>query len=595
DRRRELDFWRDTVTVDEPPLGDRPFDPARDTNATVATVATALPTAVTETLLTTVPAAFHGTVDHALLTALALAVTAWRRGRGDTGTVVLLNVEGHGRDTDAVPGADLAATVGWFTTIHPLRLDLTGIDLDDAFAAGPAAGRAVKTVKEHLAAVPDHGIGYGLLRYLHPDTAAALAPGATPQISFNYLGRPTAGADTTADTPWLPIPGFDRGGAQSPDMAAAAVVDINAVTVDTPDGPTLHVHFSYPTGLLDRGAVTALSHRFTDAATALARHIRHPQAGGLTPTDLPLVRLDQDDIDGLEQRYGPLETVWPTAPLQTGLLFHALLAGPDPDAYIVQLVLDTRGTVEVPRLRRAMALLLERHPNLRAAFTAHPEHGYLQVVPSHVDVPFTVADTTDDPDPQAAATRLLDTDRRTRFDTATAPLLRVTVVHTAPDRHLLALTNHHLLLDGWSTPVLLRELLVLYATDGDTTVLDRPRSYGTFLTWLTARDTAASLAAYRHALAGIDEPTLLAPEHRPERSAGISEDLDLDLGAELSARLDAVAAARGVTVNTLVQTAWGLVLGALTGRTDVVFGATVSGRPPQLPGVETMIGLFINT
>ncbi|MBS9371963.1 non-ribosomal peptide synthase/polyketide synthase [Rhodococcus sp. B50] len=592
-RRTELDFWRGVLDGPNPPLGHRAFDPARDTNATVTTLATALPTAVTEALLTAVPTAFHGAVDHGLLTALALAVAAWRRDRGHDPTSLLLNLEGHGRDSTAAAGADLSGTVGWFTTIHPLRLDLTGIDLDDALAAGPAAGRAVKTVKEHLAAVPDHGTGFGLLRYLDADTAARLADAPVPQISFNYLGRPTAGI-TDTDTAWLPIDGFPHGGAQSPDMPAAAVLDINAVTTDTPTGPVLEVHWSYPAGLLDAADVTALAGHFATAATALTRHTRSPHAGGLTPSDLPLVHVHQDVIERLEQRYGRLDTVWPTAPLQTGLLFHALLAGDRPDAYIVQLVLDLRGEVDASRLRRALQLLLDRHPALRAAFPAAGD-GHVQVVPTHVEVPFTVADTSDDPDPDDAATQLLALDRRTRFDTETAPLLRATVVHTGPGRHLLAVTNHHLLLDGWSTPVLIRELLVLYATDGDLRALPPAPHYGSYLSWLADRDPNTSLDAYRRALAGVEEPTLLAPHHRPGTTAGISEDLDLELDTALSVRLHDTATARGITVNTLVQTAWGVVLGALTGRTDVVFGATVSGRPPQVPGIEAMVGLFINT
>ncbi|MEE2061899.1 amino acid adenylation domain-containing protein [Rhodococcus artemisiae] len=594
-RRAELGFWRRTVDVVEPPVGDRPFDPALDVNDTVATVESVLPTSVTEALLTTVPDRFHGSVEHGLLTAFALAVTAWRRDRGQRQDEVLLNVEGHGRETTAADGADLSGTVGWFTTIHPLRLDLAGLDVDDALAGGPAAGRAIKAVKEHLAAVPDHGVGFGLLRYLAGDTATELAALATPQLSFNYLGRPTVGTDTAADVPWLPIGEFGRGGTQSPDMPAAAVIDLNAVTVDGPDGPVLRTFWSFPTGLLDDTDITALAARFTAAATALARHARTPHAGGLTPSDLPLVQLDQPTLEHLEDRYGPLETVWPTAPLQTGLLFHALLAGEDPDAYVVQLVLDVTGRLDPARLRRALQSLLARHPNLRVAFTGDGADGYVQVVPTHTEVPFTVADTSDDPDPDAAATRLLDTDRTTRFDTAAAPLLRVTVVHIAPDRHRIALTNHHLLLDGWSTPVLIRELLVLYATDNDTSILERPQSFGTYLAWLADRDPDASLGAYLRTLAGVDQPTLLAPQHRTGATGGVSEDLDIEVSADLSARIDAVAAARGVTVNTVVQVAWGLVLGALTGRSDVVFGATVSGRPPQVAGIETMVGLFINT
>ncbi|WP_235194106.1 non-ribosomal peptide synthase/polyketide synthase [Rhodococcus aetherivorans] len=600
DRVAELDRWTAILDGDDPLLGDRPLDPVVDTNATVRTVSTDLPADVTAALLTAVPGAFHGTVNDGLLTALALAVTAWRRDHGTDVDDVLVGLEGHGRETAVAPGADLSHTVGWFTTIHPVRLDLSGVDLPDALRGGDAAGAAIKAVKEQLAAVPDHGLGFGLLRYLNAGTAVRLRTRPAPQISFNYLGRLTP-ALTEADTPWLPVDAFDRGGAQSPDMPAAAAVDINAVTVSTPDGPVLRATFSYPQHLLADADVVALTDRWAAAAAALARHARDPHAGGLTPSDVPLVALDQPTLDRLERHYRAaghdtgLATVWPVAPLQAGLLFHALLSAQSADAYVVQLVLDLHGTVDPDRLRRAAQLLLDRHPNLRAAFADDGSGGFVQVVPARVELPWTVLDLTglDDPDRQAA--RLLDEDRRTRFDTAVAPLLRATLVRVAADRYRLALTNHHILLDGWSTPLLVKDLLLLYATDGDTAALDRPRSYGDYLQWLAGQDPDTAADAWAHTLAGLDEPTLLAPAHRPGRTAAVSQDLDLDLPSGLAARLDAVATDRGVTVNTVVQTAWALVLGALTGRHDVVFGATVSGRPPQVAGIESMVGLFINT
>ncbi|MFZ2527195.1 MAG: amino acid adenylation domain-containing protein [Rhodococcus sp. (in: high G+C Gram-positive bacteria)] len=359
----------------------------------------------------------------------------------------------------------------------------------------------------------------------------------------------------------------------------------------------LRAHWSFPAGLLDTATVTALTAAWTRAATALADHVRDPHAGGMTPSDLPLVHLDQSTVDRLEQRYGPLETVWPPAPLQTGLLFHALLAGQAAaaDAYVVQLCFDLRGTVDPDRLRRATVIMLDRYPNLRAAFTGDGTGGFVQVIPAHVELPWTVLDVAGHDDPDGDADRILATDRHTRFDIAAAPLLRGTVIRTGADRYRLALTNHHILLDGWSTPLLVKELLLLYATDGDTTALERPHSYGDYLTWLAGLNTSDSLDTWTRALAGVEDATLLVPEHRTGTADTVSEDLLVDLPADLAARLDAVAAHRGITVNTLVQTAWGLVLGALTGRTDVVFGATVSGRPPQVPGVESMVGLFINT
>ncbi|WP_236581305.1 condensation domain-containing protein, partial [Rhodococcus sp. T7] len=189
DRAPELPLWLGILDGPDPLLGSRPLDPTLDTVDTTGTVTVTASPEVTEALLGDIPRRFHGTVDDALLTALALAVSTFRRRRGHPTDSTLIGVEGHGRDNTLIPGADLSRTVGWFTTLHPVRLDLTGIDLDDALTGGPAAGTALKTVKEQLRTIPDHGAGYGQLRYLDPHTADRLRDLPDPQISFNYLGR----------------------------------------------------------------------------------------------------------------------------------------------------------------------------------------------------------------------------------------------------------------------------------------------------------------------------------------------------------------------------------------------------------------------
>ncbi|WP_157513998.1 non-ribosomal peptide synthetase, partial [Nocardia concava] len=187
----ELPLWREIVEGPAPAFGDRRFDPRRDLAANAVHTRVELDERDTAAILTAIPDRYRARVADALLTALALAVLRWRSRRGEDERSVLLRLEGHGRDQDAVPGTDLSRTVGWFTAIAPARLDLTGVDLDDAFGGGPAMGIAIKTVKEQLRALPRNGFGYGLLRYLNRDTAAALPPGEPGEISFNYFGHIT--------------------------------------------------------------------------------------------------------------------------------------------------------------------------------------------------------------------------------------------------------------------------------------------------------------------------------------------------------------------------------------------------------------------
>uniref|UniRef100_UPI0012DF3936 non-ribosomal peptide synthetase n=1 Tax=Rhodococcus sp. UNC363MFTsu5.1 TaxID=1449069 RepID=UPI0012DF3936 len=599
-RMAELGHWRAVTAESEAPLGSRPLDPAVDTMDTVESITAELPADTTEALLTAVPAKFRGGAQDGLLAALALAVARWRRARGQEGTSAGITLEGHGREEQVIPGADLSRTVGWFTSVYPVRLDLAGIDLDDAFAAGPGAGAAVKAVKEQLLSVPDNGIGYGLLRYLNPTTAAELGSAAEPQITFNYLGR--FGTDEMSDEirslGWIPVTdGGSLGGATDPAMAAASALDVNASVLA---GGGLSMTLSYPRGVLTRGEVSELAELWREALTAIARHARSEESGGLTPSDVPLVELTQAQIDGFERRYPGLEDIWSLSPLQHGLLFHALLAEGVPgvlDVYTAQFSLNFAGTFDADRLGRAADRLLVRYPNLRAGFVVDEASGSLQVVTAPSRVPVTVHEVgaLDESARDAERRRILGADQAAGFDMAAPPLLRLTVLRAGDESWQLLVTNHHVILDGWSTPLVIRELLTLYALGGDDAVLPRPRSYRDYLDWLSRQDRDESLRIWGEALAGIDGPTLLAPEVAGAAHAAAPGKIELALSAEQTARAQALAGELGVTLNTLVQSAWALVLGMLSGRGTVVFGATVSGRPAALAGVEEMAGLFINT
>ncbi|MFF2552775.1 amino acid adenylation domain-containing protein [Nocardia sp. NPDC058058] len=310
----------------------------------------------------------------------------------------------------------------------------------------------------------------------------------------------------------------------------------------------------------------------------------------------PLVRLDPDALDRLRQRYPTMSDVWPLTPLQSGMLFHAQLAESSVDAYMTQFSVDLGGAIDIDRLHTIAQAVLDRHVNLRVVF-AQDEHGDpIQVVLDDVEVPWRYLDLGDSEpyEPAAKTDWLMAADIAGHFDMAAGPLLRFTLVRTAPERYRVWVTSHHILLDGWSMPLLMQDMFTLYAHGGDTGELPRPRSYRDYLAWLATQDQQAARAAWRTALAGFDEPTPLAPVDRSrEISSGIGE-LGFELDTEDTAALTRVAADAGVTVNTIVQAAWGLLIARSTDRDDVVFGATVSGRPPQLAGIETMVGLFLN-
>ncbi|MEV0368080.1 amino acid adenylation domain-containing protein, partial [Nocardia fusca] len=592
EREAELDYWRTVVDTADPLLTDRALDPAVDTAATVDTYSVRVSPEVTQALLTTVPALFHGGVNDGLLTALVLATATWRARRVPAAAIddpLLIRLEGHGREEEVVPGADLSHTVGWFTSVFPVRFAPAGIDFEDALAGGPALGAALKAVKEQLLAVPDKGIGYGLLRQLNPRTAGELPVELPGQVSFNYLGRSAGSSELSPEMRefgWLPADlvvdaAFDA------DMPALALLDINAVVA----GDEFIARIGYPTTLLGAEEVREFGELWTRALEAVARHANSAGAGGHTPSDFGMVALSQSDVDGIERRF-PVADVWPLSALQAGMLFHAQIAETSVDVYTGQVVLTLTGRVDAARLRAAAQALVDRYENLRTAFVTDHEGHPVQVVLKDMPVDWTEHDRSS----AGTAADLIEADRLRRFDLAEPPLLRFTLIRTGADTWQFVVSNHHILLDGWSMPLLMRDLLTLYAVRGDAAALPAVHSYRTFLAWVGRQDRGISLEAWRAALAGVEEPTLLVrPEAGGSEITALSGEYVFELDTAATARMTALATEVGVTANTVLQLAWAVLLGRLTGRDDVLFGATVSGRPPELPGVETMVGLFINT
>ncbi len=294
-----------------------------------------------------------------------------------------------------------------------------------------------------------------------------------------------------------------------------------------------------------------------------------------------------------------IEDILPLSPLQEGLLFHATFDSAADDPYLVQIAHRLDGPLDAAALRGAAEALVRRHAVLRVGFRQSDDRAPLQIVRRQVKVPWTEVDLTGTPEDEReeAFRRFADEDRARGFDMARPPLIRFALVVMGPREHRLVVTNHHILMDGWSLPLVTGDLFTLYellATGGDPGGLPAVTPYRDYLAWLARQDREAAGNAWRVALDGVAEPTLLVADAAGGEAAP-SAHHTMTLPEELTGRLTALARGRGWTMNTLVQGAWGLLLAALTGRDDVVFGTTVSGRPPELPGVESMVGLFINT
>jgi amino acid adenylation domain-containing protein/non-ribosomal peptide synthase protein (TIGR01720 family) len=604
ERAKEMPFWTNTLKGTPELVPGFKLDPSRDTSGSMRQIALTLPAGVTAPLLSHVVAAFHARINDVLLAGFVLSILNWRRRNSREGTSVLIDLEGHGREA-IFDGVDLSRTVGFFTTIFPVRLDPCSLDsdasdLDEAWAGGKALGDAVKAIKEQLAAVPDNGIGYGLLRYLNPETDRALSNLSESQIDFNYLGRfPVTDADH-----WAPCEHLSGG--LDPDTPFHHPLEVDSVVSDHSSGPELTATWSWLPSAFSEQDIRLLADGWFHVLEALVHYCAQPGMGGLTPSDLPLVALSQTEIERLESEYGAIQDILPLSPVQEGMLFHSFYDVSAPDIYNVQVLLSLEGTVDEDAIQEAARALLHRHPNLRSAFKHQELVRPVQIIPRDISLQFQTLDfsSLEHDECERRIAELVAKERVTRFQLDTSPLFRFYLVRCSPQKsssHIsssqqfrLLLTTHHILIDGWSLPLMLRELLSLYAHRGSPADLPRVTPFRDYLVWLSRQDRKASEAAWREALAGLEDGTRMSAAGSL-REPKIPERIYVVLDEELTGRLNEYARARNLTLNLVMQAAWAALLSRYTGRDDVVFGSTVSGRNPEINGIESMIGLLINT
>ena len=522
----------------------------------------------TRQLLQQAPAAYRTQINDLLLTALARALCDW------TGeSTALIQLEGHGRE-ELFTDIDLTRTLGWFTSLFPVKLT-------------PAAGVAesIKAIKQQLRDVPGKGLGFGLLRYqgdAHIQASLAALPAA--RVTFNYLGQ----FDQSFGEDALFVPAKEPSGtAQSLDSPLANWLSVDGQVF----GGELQLDLSFSQECFDKADIQALAFGLKAQVQALIEHCLHPQHSGVTPADFPLASLTQAQLEQLPMAPRQIEDLYPLSPMQRGLLFHSLYE-PQAGAYVNQLSVEASG-LDADRLARAWQATLAAHPILRSGF--HWPQGAsepVQVVQRTLELPLTVLDWRGREE-QAAELQLLARSERLQFDPAQPPLLRLALVRLDEQRQQLIYTHHHLLLDGWSNALLLGEVLQRY---GAVPVTALPGRFADYIGWLQAQDAQADEAFWRAQLATLDNPTLLAQSlaHGPSDSSDYADHRYV-FDAASSQAFNVFARQHSITLNTLVQGAWALLLQRYSGQQTVAFGATVSGRPVDLPGAEYQLGLFINT
>ncbi|WP_341963971.1 amino acid adenylation domain-containing protein [Pseudomonas sp. RC10] len=539
------------------------------------TVSLTLDAQDTRRLLSEAPAAYRTRIDDLLLAALSQALWQWSGRRRH-----VISLEGHGREDVFENGnaLDLSRSVGWFTSLYPVALEAD----DDAIAT-------LKSVKEAVRAVPEKGLGYGVLKYL----AGADLPELVGQgVTFNYLGR------------------FDDSFADSGD----ALFSLSSQTLQhlrDPQGPLanalaidgqvrggqLHLDWTFSRERFSRETIEQLVALYRDQLVQLIAHCSDEHNAGLTPSDFPLAGLTQTQLDTLAIPAREIEDILPLAPMQQGILLHSLLERGN-GIYLMQDQYAVGSEVDFEAFKHAWQQVVQRHPALRTAFHGLESGVQRQVVMRRVPSPAQLIDLShlSRAAAEAELEAVLSAEREQGFDFAKAPLLRLRLVKFGAADFRIVQSHHHALIDAWCRGLMLTEFFAHYRAflEGRHVSLPAARPYRDFLAWLAEQDEAVSRDYWREALAAFTDVPPLPYRHSPHGEPQM-RDVTLALGNAQTARLADQARQHRLTANTFVQAAWALLLMRHSDRDEVVFGVTVAGRPTDLEGIEGALGLFINT
>ena len=544
---------------------DSPVDAARNTFAQADSFTSILDAETTQSLQQSASRQAEGGLESALVAAILFTLRGWL-GRSD----LVLDLETHGRQ--AFSGEmDASRTLGWFTAFYMLSI---GIE-------GTCDGEAVAEVGRRIAQARK----LGLARFLrsdgtHEDGDRSLPPA---EICVNFLGN--VGSEEHREGPLRVAQGL---GAPPVSLRNQRRYWIEVSAFVRSDG--LRMRWEYCRLRHRRGTIETLASNSLDALRRLASSLSRSPSASIARAAAPVV-----------------EPALPLAPAQAGMLYQLLLHQQDLPAYVIQMVWNLKGPVDWNAFRQAWEVLLARHEALRARFQWEAEDDARQIIAAQVQLPWVRQDWKELDSSRRAARleALLQEDRRKGFDLREAPLFQLRVIDVGPEEAFFIWNIHHIIVDGWSISLLRSEFFRLYdglrqggEGQGGTDSLDPAGRFQDYIAFLGRTDEAASRRFWRQRLRAVRPLTLFSSpdaQAAPGRRESACRVRSLELEAVESRRIGEACRRNGLTVNSLVQGAWAAALSLLSGRSDVIYGVVVSGRPPSVPGVESAVGPFINT
>ncbi|AFC30794.1 fusaricidin synthetase [Paenibacillus mucilaginosus 3016] len=573
---KERGYWEAAAALESWPLPRTvPDEPSRNEDSQIVTVEWS--EEETGLLLTRVNRAYRTEINDILLAALEMAVGKW------SGLPrVRIALEGHGREP-IVPGVDITRTVGWFTSRYPVTLETGSL---------PTLPGRIKAVKERLRNVPGKGVGFGILKHL---SGQGLVSGAEPEISFNYLGQ----FDQDLNAHGLQLSPYPAGNLQSGRAARLAPLDLQAMIRDG----VLTLTISYSRQEFRRESMDSLAGELQCALQMIIAHCASRQEQEVTPSDVLARGISLEELEQFtaeSRQVGEIENIYPLTPMQQGMLFHSLLDADSP-AYFQQASFDVEGELDLEAFSASYHALVRRHDVLRTRIFTGWKEEPLQVVFRRSGGELRILDLrgTKAAGLEDELKALAREDRARGFRMDREDLMRLTIIRTGPASCRFLWSFHHIIMDGWCLSLITKEVFETYAEllgQGKSAPASAVTPFSEYIRWLSLQDEEAAAGYWQGVLAGYEAGTGLPGAADPAAVPGYeARTLVLDLESVLTQELGRLARESQVTLHSLIQAAWAVLLAKSCGTEDVVFGTVVSGRPAEIPGIERMVGLFINT
>jgi iturin family lipopeptide synthetase B len=584
---KEKEYW---AGVESTPVSLIPLHNYRDTREetnpgkNIEIIGFQLEKDETERLLTQTNEAFGTEINDLLLTGLGLGV---HQTFGCTRIPIFL--EGHGRE-EIFTHINISRTIGWFTSIYPVILDMTYEN---------HLTRQIIVIKEQLHRIPHKGIGYGILKYITPNQLKSeIQFQLKPQFLFNYLGQ----FDTDVDENSFRVTEESIGQSVSPAREREFELEINGMIT----GQKLALTLAFDKCRYSMEKMEILMQNYKSQLTRIISFCAARKEKKKTPVDFTWKELSIPQLERIQTLLDNdkvIEDIYPLTPMQEGFLYHSL-ADSSSASYFEQMSYHIVGDLDMTVIKKSYQQLVDRYDILRTLFVSEAEgikRPFQVVIKEQIgDFLFESILHQDSRERKKSYLREFKIrDRSIPFNPLKGPLMRLTIFQTGEKEYEFVWSHHHLLMDGWCIGIVISDFFELYESfiQNREHRLSPVKPFSTYIRWLEERDQAAAAAYWQNYLDGYPE-AVFPPAHKDFKSMETkykSRDYIFYLDSQQTHGLNGLAAKNRATLSILVRAIWGILLGHYNDTRDTLFGAVVSGRPPEIEGIDTMVGLFINT